>query len=522
MSGTKYLVDIELAVTGDLGMGKIQPKLDETEGKVKRIGSELSTLGSRFVGGFMGATETVGGILSMLGKAGVGAAIGGATYGVMSLNKELETTKISLAAVLNSNGLTDTIEGGVARASAWMSQLKRDAKELPGEFSDLITIVQSGAGAAFQAGLDERQFGDLAAQAMAAGKALSVDSAQAGRDLARLMGGSAGMDNMLGSRLGFTADNFNGLDKGTQIQKITEALDKFQPAIKIFGQTMDAQSSTLVDNAKTFIGAATTDLSTRVVGALTELNAWFDANQATVMMYANKASSILTAAWDDGRAFVEEWGPSIVSFAERFYDRFMAAWREAEPVVKTIAGYLKEALDNPETLGRLETILKLYIAAKAAGAADGLFGGVGKAAMGALGGTGLATSAKTALWAGGKLGSGMAVEAAGAVGGAGLGFSAMVGGVMAATLAAVGAAGYEVYSAQDKSRTIDAAGGGAYGYSARGRADVRRRPGGASYRSRWRRRRDTQRHHERMAARQQTADQGVRRKRLEPDPRRVP
>lgn len=466
MSGVRYLVEIELATIGDLGMGKIQPALDRTESKVKKIGDDLSGLGGRMLSGFSGIAlgTMVGGLL----QQGANAAFSKIHDGVIGINKELETTKVSLAAVLNSNGLSDSIEGGMSRAADWMAQLKKDAKELPGEFEDLIGIVQSGAGAAFQAGLDERQFGNLAAQAMAAGKALSIDMPQAGRDLGRLLGGSAGMDNMLGSRLGFTADNFNQLDKAQQVQKITEALGKFEPAIKVFGQTMDAQSSTLTDNVKAFTGAATKDLFARMVSTLSEVNTWFDNNQSTVTMYANKVSGMLTNAWDTGRKFVEEWGPSFVSFAERFYDRFMAAWREAEPVVKTIAGYLKEALDNPETLGRLETVLKLYAGAKVVGAANGMFGGLGSSALSSLAPSAgaMAMHAKGLLSIGGGLASNAFAPAAGAIGAAGAGTTALIGGVVAATLAAIGATGYELYSAHNRASTYDAAGGGAYGYSA--------------------------------------------------------
>src|SRR6478735_3442442 len=216
--GTIYTVEIDLQTKGDLpsAMGRFGGDLDRVDKKAQGLGATLYGLGGKLSQGFTSAVETVGSTVSSLAKVGIAGAIGAATYGVTSLNNQLQTTTVSLAAVLTSNGLTSSIEGGMARAAGWVAQMKKDARDLPGEFQDLLGIVQSSAGSAFQAGLDDQGLEKMAAQTMAAAKALAIDMPQAGRDLGRRLGGSAGMDNMLGSRLGFTVENFNDLSRAEQ------------------------------------------------------------------------------------------------------------------------------------------------------------------------------------------------------------------------------------------------------------------------------------------------------------------
>jgi hypothetical protein len=77
---------------------------------------------------------------------GFAAAMGAVHQGAMGVNKELETTQISLAAVLNAQGQASSLPDAMEQASNWVRQMKIDARDLPGEFSDLLYIVQTAAG----------------------------------------------------------------------------------------------------------------------------------------------------------------------------------------------------------------------------------------------------------------------------------------------------------------------------------------------------------------------------------------
>lgn len=459
---TKYVVDIELNVSGDPAakVGKIKDMSGD-------LAKELGKAGGALLGGFEGAVERVGGMVAGIGKVGLAAAVGAATYGVVGLNQELETTQVSLAAVLNANGIGGGMAGAMQQAAGWVKEMKKDAKDLPGEFSDLLGIVQSGASAAFNAGLDVKGFERLASQGMAAAKAMSVPIDQAGRELAQLLEGRAGAHNVFGTRLGIHADDFKGKTPEERVQLITTALGKFQPAIEVFGNTMDAQSSTLVDNVKTFIGTATGPLFGKVKGTLAEVNAWFDKNQATVELYAFKVGYALEQAFDKGKAVILEYGPIVWEFAGKAYDKIVRLWQDAEPYVKSIGAEIKSFLQDNGSFDKIGTILKLYIAAKGIGAMSSVASTLSpiiSAGVTAFAGGSAAAGAGAA--GGAAAGAGVAAgEGALALGTGGAGAAAGAAAAPAGIIAAIGAAIYEVIDAQSRSRTVDHSGGSAYGRS---------------------------------------------------------
>jgi hypothetical protein len=254
MAGISYIVDIDLQVSGNPGaaFGGAESKMNKLSDLAKGTRKELGRLGTSLADGFTGAVESVAGKLMTLGQVGAAGAIAAVTYGVTGLNNDLETTRVSLGAVLNASGVTNGIEQGMERASGWIVQMKKDAKDLPGEFKDLLGFIQSAASPAFSSGLDIDKFERLSAQSMAAAKSLQVPMDQAAREYAQLLEGRAGAQNVFGSRLGIRAQGFN--DKGAEdrVKILQDALGKFQPAIEAFGHTFDAGSSSFIDNGKQF------------------------------------------------------------------------------------------------------------------------------------------------------------------------------------------------------------------------------------------------------------------------------
>lgn len=403
MAGTKYVVDVEFRQSGDPSaladkagekVDKLKSKFDTAKASSGELSGAFKDLGANAIGVFYGAVEAAGALAFQLGAAGVGAAIGAVTYGVIGLNSELETTKVSLGAVLNANNQASGIEDGVQKASGWIAQMKKDARDLPGEFEDLLGIVQSSAGTAFNAGLDIPRFEKVASSVMAASKALHVQTDQAGRELAQLFEGRAGAHNVLGMRLKIDAHavyedldhvkkKFKDLSEEGRVKAIEDAVGKFEPAIKAFGMTYDAQSSTLVDNVKNLIQLGTKELFGRVVQDLAEINDWFAENRDTVEQYARQAGHWLVDVHDKARKVAEEWLPILKDFGERAYSKFVDMWRDAGPIISSVAQSVKEFLGDKDSVERLTTLLKLYVAAKVGGAvmSGGPFGGVMKAAL---------------------------------------------------------------------------------------------------------------------------------------------
>lgn len=377
-AGTSYLVDVVLDVREKPGAklgGKIKSESSKLADELGKIGGKI---GSTFADGFTGAVEKVGSMAATVGKVGMAAAVGAAVYGVVGLNQELETTQVSLAAVLNANGIGGGMAGAMEQAAGWMRQMKKDAKDLPGEFSDLLGIVQSSASAAFNAGLDTKSFEKLASQGMAAAKAMSVPMDQAGRELAHLLEGKAGAQNVFGTRLGLNSENFNKKSQSEQLKMLTDALAKFEPAIAVFGETMDAQSSTLLDNAKTFLTAATGPLFNRIKGTLAEVNAWFDANEGTTQRWATQVGDFLVDAFDKGKEIVLEYGPDFLTFAKNLKAEFLSIWEEAKPLLSELGSYIHGFLKDPGAIDKLITLGKLYATVKLGGGMGDMFGGLAK------------------------------------------------------------------------------------------------------------------------------------------------
>ncbi len=408
-------------------VGGLQRATEGAQGAIKAFGAAaLST--------FTGVVESAGSVVMTLGKIGAGSVFAGAVYGVQGLNAQLEISKNSVAAVLNAQGVSATMPEARARAHGLVKQMQIDARDLPGEFSDLFGIFQTGIGSALQAGLTDDTFRQLSAKTMAAAKALDVPMDQAGRELSKLLMGSAGMDNTLGMRLGFDAEKtYKDLDKVDKKFKdlsaegrsglITEALGKFGPSIEAFGKTFDAQWSTLLDNGKQFIGLATTPLFEEAKVTLAEINQWLTDNQERVKDFANTLGRGLVEAFRRGIALALEWGPIIYDFAVKTMDRLERGWRVVEPYFTKAAGVFAGMLKDADgTLDKVEKVLGLYAGLKLAGGANevvAFFAGGG-------GGPGPGGGA------GGALGSIKGTVGAGLIGGAaGYGIGHLIGGEVA-------------------------------------------------------------------------------------------
>ncbi len=388
MADLRYDVEIDLAVKGSGGLGG----LSGIGSGLDKLGGAFTKFGGRVAEAFTGAVEQAGSFAMSMAKVGVGAGLAGAAYGVLKLNNNLETTQTSIAAVLNAQGEVGNIGAGMDKAGTLVAKMREDAKQLPGEFEELVQIFQSGISSAGNAGLNSIQFEKMSAQAMAAGKAMSVPLDQAGRELAQLLEGRAGAHNVFGTRLGITAtDGFNKSSKEDQVKRITEALAKYDPAIKQFGTTFDAISSATVDNIKAFGMTATGPLFEHVKATLTDINNWFDNNKGQVSQWANQLGRWLAEAFDKGKAVVMDWWPAISAFAENAYNRITAIWADVGPTVSKIGESIQGFLKDPGSIDKIIKVLELYAMVKVGGGAMDLLGGLGGGgggAAGAMGGMG--------------------------------------------------------------------------------------------------------------------------------------
>lgn len=424
---------------GGKAPGDMKRPLQETQRETSKLGDSMSSLGSKAARAFTGAVEKVGMLTVALAAAGAAAGVGAVTHGVLALNKELENTKISLAAVFSTQGVARDMTDGLAKAADTVARMRRDAAALPGEMSDLLTIFQTIAPSGFQSGASRQQLEGLAAQAMAASKVLSIQSDQAGRELAMLLEGRAGAHNVLGMRLGIGADEqasaFNRLSAADRLKRITDELKKFEPSFAIFEKSFDGASSAFQNNARELLRVAAEPVFGKLTGTLTRINKWFDANEARVSAWASMLGTKLGEAWDWGAQKVEEWGPAVEAFALTAFVKLRSIWDDLKPHVEAFGKVMQEALKDPGTIDKLITLLKVYGAVKVAGGVADAVGGWGNVGKG-LGwaGRGLKAGASSAIFEGGIRVAGWTAG----LGGAAQGVAAATG---AGTAAAAGAAG---------------------------------------------------------------------------------
>lgn len=383
MADVTYRVAIELATHGNLAseLGSSVSKLDGLSGTLGRVGHEAGTLAGSLAGAFEGAVEGAASLAATLGQVGAAAAIGAVTYGTLLLNKELESTQIALAAIFGANGITASMPEGMSVAGDVMSQMRKDAAALPGEFKDLVGIFKTISVPGFQAGANIDQLRALSAQAMAVSQVMGLPMEQASRELAMLLEGRAGAHNVLGMRVaglgGERAEAFNKLPAAERLERVRVELQKFAPAIEAFSHSFEGLSSTLVDNAKRFLSLATAPLFERIKGALGEANAWFDGNEDKVNLWANLIGDRLGEAFDVGRDKLRTWWPEIEAFAEHAYERIASIWQRVGPLVEHFADGAAKALGSDKAFDRLEQVGLLYAGLKGGGLLSGLIPSLG-------------------------------------------------------------------------------------------------------------------------------------------------
>ena len=444
---TTYKVEIEFASKGDFDQktNKLGASLDNVNGKLNtsfsktlQFGDALVGVGSKIMAPMDAAVSKVAGLAVGFAKLGIGAGIGAATYGVSSLNNELEKTQISLGAIFNANGVSSSIQDGITMAGSTMAQMRKDAAALPGEFQDLANIMKGVAVPGLKAGMSVDQLRSTSANLMAAGAVTGLPMDMVAREAAQLIEGRSGAHNVLGMRLaglsGEKAETFNKLKPEERIKALTTELNKFAPAIAVYKNSFDGISSTLVDNAKQLLGTATMPLFGQIKNAMADANDWFDANHDKLVATAQDVGLRLSDAFRWGRKTLEEWGPILKTFAENAYDKLAAVWKDIAPTMSKAANSLKEFLQSPKAIDKIIEVLKLYIAAKGVGAVSG--GAIDLAS----GGLNLLTMAKMA----GVVGTGTQAAgagAAGATGAAGVAAGAGAGALLAPVAATVAAAG---------------------------------------------------------------------------------
>lgn len=365
-----YNVVVNLTTRGDLAgsLGGLSARLGTTQYAATSLANTVGGVGKTIADAFTGAVESVAKLGLHLAGVGVAAGVAGLVGSVTHLNSKLEETQISLATIFTANGISNNMSEGLMASSKLMDKMRKDAADLPGEFKDLVNIFQMAAAPGLKAGLSANALEEMSAKVMAAGVATGVSMPMAAREFSMLLAGHAGAHNVLGMKVfGLSGDDakaFNKMDAQDRIKLLTEGLNKFAPAIEVFKNSWVGLSSTLKDNALRTASIATSGFFERAKGSLKDLNGWFDKNREQINVWASYISEELIKAFDWGKQKVQEWGPAIFTFAKNAFEELRSVWDRIEPIVKRVAGTVKDALNDPTTFDKIEKILAIYGATK--------------------------------------------------------------------------------------------------------------------------------------------------------------
>jgi len=373
MSDTTYNVNIDYVgqdKTAVAAGDRVAGGLERIQGRLDRVNAGLGMV-----------TGTMERIALGVGASLFGAVTGGAlAFGrsLVAINSNLEDTNLAIGAMLQANGATNGWAESMQVSQHAMAQIRADAAALPGEAQDYINIFRSGLAGMLQSGLNTDGAVRMADRVGAVAAMLQVDSQQAGRDLALMLGGRAGgqvrLWTAIAAQVGVTAHAFNALGAEQRRVLLDRALDRYNGAIEASGHTWSALTGTVKTFAQDSIrafGGPFFDLAKRRLEGL--------------VVYLNTHGADVTRQ-------LEQWGVRGVGAMERMYDRgvrfvsFMRThWR----------AMADDALDRGRMLVSVYGGLQAVRAAASGGSA--LMGALGSGAAGgataALGVAALAAAA---------------------------------------------------------------------------------------------------------------------------------
>ena len=412
MADITYNVLVNLETKGNLtaSLGGLNQRIGGLQSAATGVGHVIGGMVEGMRGAFEGVVESVGSVVSSLAKIGAVTAFGAITYGAFKLNRELEDTNMWFAGLFKSQGLANTMSEGMEAGTRLMSQMRKDAASLPGEFSDLKNIMQGSIMAGLNAGLSPAKLEKISAQAMAM-TAGQIPSEVVGRELGLMLGGRVTASNTLARMLvgGDRIKELRHMSNDDRVKTITDALQKWNPAIDTMKTSFTAMWTTTIDGAKRFLEVMTKPLFNIGKSFLKEFS-FLDENGelgGRARYWAENLGQHLTNAVQWGRAKIEEWFPAIKHFATEAFYELKNIWIQIAPIVEGLTSKIKNMMESGSIIEKIEQLLKLYAASKVVGGFQSLIpsggslfslanlafgggGGIGAAGIGgmaAVGGT---------------------------------------------------------------------------------------------------------------------------------------
>ena len=384
---------------------------DKASGKIAKMADAAKSAAGHFDSLAMSGLK----LGSIMATGAATAAVAALKHGLVNVNATMEETKLGFATTFNMLGNTG-IDNGLTLAGDLVEQIRKDAKELPGEFGDFVNMAQLLTAPLLNAGKGIEDIRNTTRQTVVAAAALKVPFEQAAREMAMLIEGHAGGHNLLGNKIGITTHTmiksakggdveFNKATSEERIAHLNKLLVKGDESLGHFGRSWAGLTSTMVDSMKQFLGRATLPLFERLKGNVASINKLMDSPKFTELadslgrglLRAHDgvmvAVSYISEHWDNIKETGREWGEAILGML-----------KAALPIVEKLGDLLANEMQDPAKL-----VKELLAARLALGALSNpaVLSGIGSAVMGP--GTGAAATEAAA-------GAGAGAGAAGAVG----------------------------------------------------------------------------------------------------------
>ncbi len=224
---------------------------------------------------------------------------------LIKFNGTVEESRNQIAGMLALTKKTD-LNDQLGTADELMANLQKRAATLPGTTAEYVAMLGMITQPVSDAGLGMKDLEDLTVGAVVAAKALSVQADVGARDIDQALRGQFhATDQLTGKLLGARGfkgeegrERFNSMSAKQRAEEIKAALT--QPQIKQLaeaqGKTFSGVLSTLQDSMEQFFGRVGKPLFEGITASIKDLNAWLEANDATIKeVGAAIAGALVTA-----------------------------------------------------------------------------------------------------------------------------------------------------------------------------------------------------------------------------------
>lgn len=257
MLAAERIIDAQIK---DLAHPRKQETADSVAGRYNANGDSdggFSVFGGNLAAGvvlrvFDFATDAVGRFASGMVDA---------TRQMMETQRELQLSRVGIASLYVAGG--QDIGGAMGKSADTMRVLRRQAAEGVGGLSDYTKAYQTLQSPMMLNGRSEAELRKLVRLTIAAGGAMEgrLGIRTAPVDVLQALGRGAtdAQTRILSSVIrkgGKSLEEFNAMDQGKKIDFLMTALEKWEPAAKMMGKTMDSMEETIKDWRENVFGVA--------------------------------------------------------------------------------------------------------------------------------------------------------------------------------------------------------------------------------------------------------------------------